>query len=91
MAVRIGVVSFAHYHANFWSEVFRDSPDADLIGIWDDDAARGQAAAERYATRFEPDLDALLTACDAVAVCSPTIEHAPLIECAAAASDTNPM
>jgi predicted dehydrogenase len=83
--VRIGIVSFAHYHANFWSEVFRDAADAELVGIWDDDPARGQAAAQRYGTRFEPDLDALLAACDAVAVCSATIAHAPLIERAAAA------
>jgi predicted dehydrogenase len=60
--VRIGIVSFAHYHANFWAEVFRNSADADLVAIWDDDTARGEAAAQQYATRFEPELDALLAA-----------------------------
>ena len=85
MAPRIGILSFAHYHANFWAEALRDSPDATLVGIWDDDAARGQAAAEQYGTRFEPDIDALLAACDGVAVCSATLHHADLIERAAAA------
>jgi hypothetical protein len=37
---RIGVLSFAHYHANFWSEVFAKS--GALEGIWDADAARGR-------------------------------------------------
>jgi predicted dehydrogenase len=83
--VRIGIVSFAHYHANFWAEVFRDSPDADLVAIWDDDAARGEAAAQQYATRFEPELDALLAACDAIALCSATAHHARLTLRAAAA------
>jgi predicted dehydrogenase len=84
-AVKIGILSFAHYHANFWAEALRDSPDAELAGIWDDDAGRGQAAAEQYGTRFEPDIDALLAACDGVAVCSATLHHADLIERAAAA------
>jgi predicted dehydrogenase len=83
--VRIGIVSFAHYHANFWAEVFRNSADADLVAIWDDDTARGEAAAQQYATRFEPELDALLAACDAIALCSATADHAALIERAAGA------
>jgi predicted dehydrogenase len=85
MAIRIGILSFAHYHANFWAEVFRDSDDALLVGIWDDDSVRGQAAAQQYGTAYETDIDTLLGACDAVAVCSPTAHHADLIERAAAA------
>jgi predicted dehydrogenase len=81
--IRIGILSFAHYHANFWAEVFRDSPLAELVGIWDDDGDRGQASAKHYCTRFLPELDALLAACDAVAVCSATAHHAGLIEQAA--------
>lgn len=83
--IRIAILSFAHYHANFWAEVFRDSPKSELVGIWDDDQDRGRAAAKQYATRFEPDLDALLGRCDAIAVCSATAHHAELIERAARA------
>lgn len=82
--VRIATLSFAHYHANFWSEVFRDSSQAKFIGIWDDAPERGREAAARYATRYWPDLDALLDAVDAVAVTSETVKHRPLIERAAA-------
>lgn len=78
---RIGVLSFAHYHANFWSEVFVER--GVLAGIWDDDAARGMEAADRFGTRHCSALDDLLDHCDAVAVCSETSRHLELVEAAA--------
>lgn len=80
--VRVGVLSFAHYHANFWSEVFVSQ--SVLIGIWDDDEARGRDAAQRFATTWYADIDRLLSQCTAVAVCSETSAHRALIERAAA-------
>lgn len=79
--LRIGVVSFAHYHANFWSEVF--AARGVLAGIWDDDEARGREAAGRYGVAFHASLDALLERCTAVAICSETARHAELVEAAA--------
>jgi predicted dehydrogenase len=81
-SVRVGVLSFAHYHANFWSEALVSR--GALAGIWDDDEARGREAAGRFGTEFHADLDSLLARCTAVAVCSETREHRPLIERAAA-------
>ncbi|MBL8381065.1 MAG: Gfo/Idh/MocA family oxidoreductase [Burkholderiales bacterium] len=83
--IRVAVLSFAHYHANFWSEVFKASPLATLTAIWDDDAARGRGAAATHAVPFEADLDTVLAGCDAVAICSETARHADLIERAARA------
>lgn len=80
--IRIGVLSFAHYHARFWSEVFRNSPLAEFVGIWDEDKTRGAAAAETYRTRFWPDLEPLLQACEAVAITSETVHHLRLVEAA---------
>lgn len=80
--VRMGVLSFAHYHANFWSEVFADR--GVLVGVWDDDEVRGREAAQRFRTTWTADLDALLRSCTAVAVCSETSNHPLLIERAAA-------
>jgi predicted dehydrogenase len=80
--VRVGVLSFAHYHANFWSEVLAGR--GVLAGIWDTDEARGRDAAERFGTTFDADLDALLARCTAVAVCSETFRHLELIERATA-------
>ena len=82
--VRFGIVSFAMYHANFWSRAVGDSDLAELVGIWDDDAERGGAVAKEYGTRFWPDLDGLLDACDAVGITSETANHADLAERAAA-------
>lgn len=83
-SIRFAILSFAHYHANFWSQAINDSPDAELVGIWDDNAARGRTAAERYETRFWDDLEALLADCDAVGITSETSKHVMLVEAAAA-------
>lgn len=79
--LRVGVLSFAHYHANFWSEVFAER--GVLAGIWDDDAARGGEAAARFGVAHHASLDRLLSECNAVAVCSETSRHADLVEAAA--------
>jgi predicted dehydrogenase len=80
--IRIGVLSFAHYHSNFWCEAFRDDPRAVLAGIWDEDRERGAAAAASFQTTFEPSLAALLERVDAVAITSETARHRALIEAA---------
>jgi predicted dehydrogenase len=82
MTPRVGVLSFAHYHANFWSEVL--AARGVLAGVWDDDASRGRDAAQRFGTAYHAALDELLARCTAVCICSETIAHAPLIERAAA-------
>jgi myo-inositol 2-dehydrogenase/D-chiro-inositol 1-dehydrogenase len=81
--IRIGLLSVAHYHGHFWAEAFRESPLADFVGIWDDDAARGEAAGARHGVRFWADLDQLLEASDAVGITSETVQHASLVEAAA--------
>ncbi|CAN7339066.1 Gfo/Idh/MocA family oxidoreductase [Bosea sp. LjRoot90] len=75
---KIAILSFAHYHANFWAEQFAREAEIDLACIWDDDEERGRDAAGRFATRYEPDLDAALASCEAVAICSQTSRHAEL-------------
>lgn len=83
--IQFGILSFAHYHANFWAEAIIGSPHAELAGIWDDQPDRGSEAAGRHGVRFEPDLGVLLSACDAVGITSETARHAGLVEAAAAA------
>lgn len=83
--IRFAILSFAHYHANFWAAAINESPQASLVGIWDDDVARGQAAAAQYNTRFQPDLPTLLGECEAVGITSETVKHADLVEAAAGA------
>jgi predicted dehydrogenase len=82
--IRIAILSFAHYHANFWTEAFLAEKDVTVSAIWDDDHARGREAASRFGVVFEPDLAKAIDGADAVAVCSETVKHVPLIEAAAA-------
>jgi len=58
--MKIAMLSFAHLHALSYAECLRQLPDAELAAIWDEDAERGQAMANRFDTRFVKDLDALL-------------------------------
>lgn len=83
--IRFGILSFAHYHANFWAQAMNEAADATLVGIWDDNPERGKEAAEQYGTRFFPDRAALLRECDAAGITSETAYHAPLVEDVAAA------
>ncbi len=83
--IRFGLLSFAHYHAGFWAEAVANHPEARLAGVWDDDRARGEAAAARHGTRYFAELGALLRECDAVGVTSETVRHADLVEEAARA------
>ncbi len=84
-SIRFGIVSFAHYHADFWAEAIKAEADASLAGVWDDVAERGREAADRYGTRFCQTLSGLLRDCDAVGITSTTASHADLVEEAAAA------
>jgi myo-inositol 2-dehydrogenase/D-chiro-inositol 1-dehydrogenase len=83
--IRFGLLSFAHPHAQAWATAAARSDDAELIGIWDDDPARGQAMAAAHGTTFFADLDALLARCDAVGITAETTQHPALVERAAAA------
>lgn len=85
MTTRFAILSFAHYHANFWAQAINTAPDAILTGIWDDQPARGEEAADKYDTTFFADLDELLSQVDAVGITSETVHHADLVERAAAA------
>lgn len=83
--IRFGILSFAHYHANFWAAAINESSDALLVGIWDDNLLRGGEAAQKYDATYYRDLQALLRQCDAVGITAETVQHAPLVEAAAAA------
>lgn len=83
--IRFGILSFAHYHANFWAAAIRECDGALLAGIWDDNRLRGAEAAQKYGAAYFNDLQALLRECDAVGITSETAQHAPLVEAAAAA------
>jgi predicted dehydrogenase len=84
--LRFALLGVAHYHATFWAEAIGQMPgEAVLVGVWDDDAERGGAAAARFGTVFEPELTDLLARSDAAGITSETVKHRALIEACAEA------
>lgn len=52
MPTRLSIMSFAHLHADFYATAIGALPDVELVGVWDDNAERGEEAAATYDTRF---------------------------------------
>ena len=81
---RIGILSTVHGHADAYASALRRIKDVELVGVSDDDAARGKAFAEKYGTRFFPSDEALAgEGLDGVIICSENSRHRPLTELAA--------
>jgi predicted dehydrogenase len=84
--MRIGIMSFAHHHAEAYIGNLRAIPGVEMIGLADDVPERGQRFAELFGARFYPSYQALLAdQPDGVLVCSENANHRPLVEMAAKA------
>ena len=85
MPHEIGILSTAHMHAFGYGHGLSGNPAANLVGVWDDDAGRGKAFAEKFGVDFHPNREDLLAACDAVIITSENRKHLENAEAAAAA------
>jgi predicted dehydrogenase len=76
--VRLGIVSFAHHHNNGFAAGALTLPGVSISAVWDAEPDVGQAAADRFETDVEVDLDALLARddIDAVIIGSENVNHA---------------
>ena len=85
--VGIGVLSHAHGHSNVYCEVMRGFDDVELVATWDDNAERGQKAAQQYGLEYRADANDVIDdpRIDAVIVTMETNRHAAFVERAAAA------
>ncbi len=82
--MRIGILSFAHHHAEAYIQALRALPDVTLLGVADEDAARGRSFAEAYNAPFYPSYADLVAAKpDGVIICTENAHHRPLVELAA--------
>jgi predicted dehydrogenase len=82
--MKIGIMSVAHHHAISYAAGLRAIPGLEMIGIADEDTARGRAFADRFGVRLFPSYEALLAERPAgVLVCSENARHRPLVELAA--------
>ncbi|MFP4502705.1 MAG: Gfo/Idh/MocA family protein [Candidatus Hydrogenedentota bacterium] len=83
---KIGIMSFAHPHANSYAAALNTLDNAALTAIWDDSPRRGRAAAKAFGSKFVKDLEKFLAMdLDGVIVCSENVHHRELVEKAAAA------
>lgn len=84
--MRIGIMSFAHLHAEGYIGNLRNSPGVELIGFSDIDAGRGQHFADVFSAPWFSTHEALLAEKpDGVVICSENANHRELVEMAAAA------
>ncbi len=75
MKLRVGLVSAAHVHTGSYAHQFSHNPRTSVVGVWDDDAARGQKFADARGLTFYRKLHDLLEHCDAVAISSENNKH----------------
>jgi predicted dehydrogenase len=86
MTVKVGIMSFAHLHADSYALCLKQHPQAELVGIADHDATRAKAKAHQFETQAFNSYEALLASdVQAVIICSENAKHAQLAQMAAAA------
>lgn len=84
--MKIGLMSFAHLHAEAYINNLRAVPGVNMIGLADEDAQRGQHFAQQFNAHYFDSYEALLNARpDGVVVCSENSKHRALVEMAAEA------
>jgi len=73
--VRVAVVGAGEFGRNH-ARVYRELPGAELVGVYDKDAARAAAIANEFGTHALGNIEALRGRVDAVSVAVPTVAHA---------------
>ena len=82
--MKIGILSFAHHHAEAYIANLRAIPGVEVCGVADEDAVRGQRLAQAHGAPFFTSYEALLASKpDGVIICSENNRHLPLVEMAA--------
>jgi predicted dehydrogenase len=84
--MKIGIMSFAHHHAEAYIQNMPLLPGVEIIGLADDNRQRGEHMARQFGARLFESYEALLAAKpDGVVICSENNKHRSLVELAAAA------
>jgi predicted dehydrogenase len=82
--MKIGMISFAHMHAASYAQCLQRISDVTIVGIYDDNAGRGQQMAQKFGLPFFAEAQALLAeGLDGVIICSENVKHRPFVELAA--------
>jgi predicted dehydrogenase len=81
---KIGIMSFAHLHANSYAACLNELPEAEFVAIWDTNRRRGQEAAAQFGTRFIGGLEKFLASdIQGVIVTSENAKHKEMVKAAA--------
>ena len=85
--VKVAMLSKWHVHAGGYAGMLKNSGKAEIVAVWDDDQARGEAWAKELGAEFIADLDTLLARNDIEAVIcdAPTTAHRDILVKAAKA------
>lgn len=83
--IKIGILSFAHHHGEAYISNLRRMEGVELLGVTDDDTARGQKIANQNEAPWFPSYEALLDVKpNGVIICTENNRHRSLVEMAAA-------
>ena len=81
--IRLGIMSFAHLHAEAYVQNIRALPNAELVGAADEDTARGDHFARSLGVRVWPGYEELMAQhLDGVIVCTENARHRAAVEIA---------
>ncbi len=84
--MRLGILSFAHLHAEGYQAILKTIPGVELVGFSHEDEGEGRRFADQYGLRrFAQPQDLLAEGLDGVIVCSENARHLELVELAAKA------
>lgn len=85
--LKVSLLGMAHVHANGYARHLADHPEAEIHCVWDDDPARGKAAAAQFGAPFTADLNEAVEdpAVQGVVVNAPTAQHPAVYKAALAA------
>lgn len=89
--LRVAVLGAWHVHTDDYARSVLAHPGTELVAVWDDDAERGRAAADRLGAPFVPDLAELLAGgsaagrVDGATVTTSTVAHREVIGAAVSA------
>ena len=76
MSLKVGIVGAGHIAECRHIPVFKNHPETELVGIFDEDSGVTDSVAARYSIRGYDELSNLIEAADLISICTPPSAHA---------------